>query len=168
MAKRQAFFDDLLEIGSQLPWRVAALLAIGAFPVFHLVAITTSPPAAGTTLGSLGTVGLHSLIHTGALFLQGLVPAGLLIGAFAGFVKQLRARSLVDCARTNPNVISEMSWRDFERFIGEAFRRDGFHVVEHGGSSPDGVELTRFRGHPNVSHGGVRDGVQEYPVYTGV
>jgi hypothetical protein len=30
------------------------------------------------------------------------------------------------------------------------------------------VELTRFRGHPNVSHGGVRDGVQEYPVHTGV
>jgi hypothetical protein len=30
------------------------------------------------------------------------------------------------------------------------------------------LELTRFRGHPNVSHGGVRDGVQEYPVHTGV
>ena len=30
------------------------------------------------------------------------------------------------------------------------------------------MELTRFGGHPNVSHGGVRDGVQEYPVHTGV
>lgn len=32
----------------------------------------------------------------------------------------------------------------------------------------DELELTRFRGHPNVSYGGVRDGVQEYPVHTGV
>jgi restriction system protein len=31
-----------------------------------------------------------------------------------------------------------MSWRDFEKLVGEAFRRDGFQVVEHGGSSPDG------------------------------
>jgi restriction system protein len=103
----------LLEIGSKLPWRVAVLLAIGAFLVFHLVAITTSPPAAGTTLASLGTVGLHSLIHTLALFLQGLAPAGLLIGVFIGFIKQSRAKSLVDDARTIPNAISEMSWRDY-------------------------------------------------------
>jgi len=30
------------------------------------------------------------------------------------------------------------------------------------------VELTRFSGHLMVRYGGVRDGVQEYPVYTGV
>jgi restriction system protein len=84
MARRQASFDDLLGIGSKLPWRVAVLLAVGSFLVFHFLAIMTSPPAAGTTLGSLGTVGLHSLIHTAALFLQYLMPAGLLIGAFIG------------------------------------------------------------------------------------
>jgi restriction system protein len=138
MARRQASFDDLMEFGSKLSWRVAVLLAVGSFLVFHFLAITTSPPAAETTLASLGSVGLHSLIHTLALFLQYLAPAGLLIGAFIGFIKQSRGKSLVDSARNNPNAISEMSWRDFERFIGEAFRRDGFHVVEHGGSSPDG------------------------------
>jgi hypothetical protein len=50
MAKRQAAFDDLLEIGSKLPWRVAVLLAVSSFLVFHFLAITTLPPAAGTTL----------------------------------------------------------------------------------------------------------------------
>jgi hypothetical protein len=30
------------------------------------------------------------------------------------------------------------------------------------------VELTRFSGHLMVRYGGVRDGVQEYPVYAGV
>jgi hypothetical protein len=63
MARRQASFDDLLEIGSMLPWRVAVLLAIGAFLAFHLVAMKASPPAAGTTLACLGTVVGHEIIH---------------------------------------------------------------------------------------------------------
>lgn len=138
MARRQAAFDDLMEIGSNLPWRVAVLLAIGAFLVFHFIAISTSPPAAETTLSSLGTVGLHSFIHTVALFLQYLAPAGLLIGAFIGFIKQSRAKSLLDDARVNRKAISAMSWRDFEKLVAEAFRQNGFHVVEQGGSSPDG------------------------------
>jgi hypothetical protein len=54
-------FDDLMEFGSKLPRRVAALLAVGSFLVFHFLAITTLPPAAGTTLASLGSIGLHSL-----------------------------------------------------------------------------------------------------------
>lgn len=41
MAKGQAFFDDLMEFGSKLPWRVAALLAVGSFLVFHFLAIMT-------------------------------------------------------------------------------------------------------------------------------
>jgi hypothetical protein len=31
-----------------------------------------------------------------------------------------------------------------------------------------GMELTRFRGHLKVRFGGVRDGRQECPIYTGV
>ena len=63
MARRQASFDDLLEIGSKLPWRVAVLLAVGSFLGFHFLAITTSPPAAGTTLSSFDTIVLREAIH---------------------------------------------------------------------------------------------------------
>ena len=46
---------------------------------------------------------------------------------------------LLDGARINPkNAIASMTWRDFERVIGAAFRRQGFNVTELGGNGPDG------------------------------
>jgi restriction system protein len=138
MAKRQAFFDDLMEFGSRLPWRVAVLSAVGAFVGLHVVAVQTSSPVTGTTLADLGGVAQPSLIHVFAAILQYVVPAGLLIGAIAGFVKQSQAKSLVSSARANPKTISEMSWREFERLVGEAFRQRGFTVTGFGGGGPDG------------------------------
>ena len=138
MARRQAFFDDLMEIGSKLPWRVAVLSAIGAYVGLHVVALKTSSPVTGTTLGDLGGVVQHSLIHVFAAIFQYVVPAGLLIGAIISFLKQSQAKSLVSSAQANTKTISEMSWRDFERLIGEAFRQRGFTVTGFGGSGRDG------------------------------
>ena len=90
MARRQASFGDLMEFGSKLPWRVAVLLAVSSFVGFHFLAITTSSPAAETTLASLGTIVLRQWTHIVALFFQFLAPAGLLIGALIGYIKQLR------------------------------------------------------------------------------
>jgi len=138
MATRQGFFDDLMHIGVKLPWRAAVLFAAGSFLVFHFLAISTSAPAATTTLAGLGNVVGHSLIHTFALFLQYLVPVGLLISATIGFFKRSQAKSLVSSARANPKAISEMSWREFERLVSEAFRQRGYVVSGFGGSGPDG------------------------------
>ena len=137
MARRKALLDDLMEFGSKLPWRVAVLLAVGAFLAFHFLAITTSPPATGTTLG-FGTVVPHEGIHTGALFLQYLAPVGLAIGALVAYFKQSRSTLLLSEARAKPTAISAMNWRDFERLIAEAFRRSGYKVTGFGGSRPDG------------------------------
>jgi len=42
--------------------------------------------------------------------------------------------------------IREMSWQDFERLVGEAYRRLGYRVEEIGGSGPDGgVDLILHR-----------------------
>jgi restriction system protein len=138
MARRQAFFDELMEFGSTLPWRVAVVSAVGAFIGLHVVAVKTSSPVTGTTLADLGGAVQHDLIHVFAVLLQYAVPAGLLIGAIIGFVKQSRAKSLVSSTRANPKTIAEMSWRDFERLIGEAFRLRGFTVTGFGGSGRDG------------------------------
>lgn len=138
MARRKALLDDLMEFGTKLPWRVAVLLAGGAFLAFHFLAITTSPPATGTTLAGFGSVVPHEGIHTGALFLQYLAPAGLAIGALVAYFKQSRSTLLLSGARANPTTISAMNWRDFERLIAEAFRRSGYKVTGFGGSRPDG------------------------------
>ncbi len=138
MARRQGFFDDLIYIGLKLPWRAAVLLAAGSFLVLHFIAIGISAPAAATSLAGLDTVVGHQVILTIALFLKYLVPGGLLIGAIMGHFKQSQAKSLVSNARANPKAISEMSWREFERLVGEAFRGRGFAVTGFGGSGPDG------------------------------
>jgi restriction system protein len=138
MARRQGFLDDLFEIGSKLPWRVAVLSAGGIFLVLHFIAISTSAPAATTTLAGLGGAARHSLVHEFAAICQYLLPVGLLIGAIGGFLRQSQAKSLVSSARANPKAISEMSWREFERLVGEAFRQRGFTVTGFGGSGPDG------------------------------
>jgi restriction system protein len=146
MARRQGVFDDLMHIGVKLPWRAAVLLAAGAFLVLHLIAVGTSAPATTTTLAGLGTAVGHQLIHTIALFSQYLVPVGLLIGATIGYFKQSQAKSLVSSARANPKAISEMSWREFERLVGGAFRQRGFAVTGFGGSGPDGgVDLALMK-----------------------
>jgi restriction system protein len=146
MARRQGFFDDLMHMGVKLPWRAAVLLAAGAFLLLHLIAVGTSAPATTTTLADLGTAVGHQLIHTFALFSQYLVPVGLLIGATIGYFKQSQAKSLVSSARVNPKAISEMSWREFERLVGETFRQRGFTVTGFGGSGPDGgVDLALMK-----------------------
>ena len=136
MPGRQSVFDDL--IGLKLPWQAAVFGALGSFLILHFVATATSAPAAATTLAGLRNVVGHQLIHTIALFSQYLVPAGLLIGALVGFVKQLKAKSLVASARANLKAISEMNWREFERLVGEAFRQRGYVVSGFGGTGPDG------------------------------
>ena len=135
-----------MHIGVKLPWRAAVLLAAGSFLVLHLIAVGTSAPAATTTLAGLGTAVGHQLIHTIALFLQYILPVGLLIGATIGYLKQSQAKSLFSGARANPKAISKMSWREFERLVGEAFRQRGFTVTGFGGSGPDGgVDLALMK-----------------------
>ena len=43
-------------------------------------------------------------------------------------------------------TLRELSWQDFERLVGEAYRREGYVVEEVGGSAPDGgVDLVLDR-----------------------
>jgi restriction system protein len=46
---------------------------------------------------------------------------------------------LLDIAQANPKVaITSVNWREFERLVAEAFRRQGFTVTGFGDSGPDG------------------------------
>lgn len=40
--------------------------------------------------------------------------------------------------QTGLDTVREMSWQNFERLVGEAYRRQGYRVEETGGSGPDG------------------------------
>lgn len=142
MARRQGVLDDLIKAGFKLPWWVTALLAILAFLTCHAIALQTASPTTGTTLGDVGAVAQHSLMHMFASIVQYLIPAGLLIGALGSFGARVRSRLLFAAAQRNTVAVSAMSWRDFEKLVGEAFRSQGYAVTGFGGNGPaGGVDL---------------------------
>jgi restriction system protein len=139
MARRQGIFDDLMSIGLKLPWKVGVAAAAIIFVALHVVAIYTGAPVATNTLADLGSVVQHGLIHELAEFFQYIIPAGLLIGTTIGYFKQRQSGALFSVARASAKpTITSMSWRDFERLVGEVFRRQGFMVSGFGGRGPDG------------------------------
>jgi restriction system protein len=139
MARRQGLFDDLMSIGLKLPWKVGVAAAAVIFVTLHVVAIYTGAPVAASTVADLGAVVQHQFIHVFAELFQYIIPAGLLIGTTVGFFKQRQSVALFTVARATPkSTITSMSWRDFERLVGEVFRRQGFTVSGFGGQGPDG------------------------------
>ena len=139
MARRQGFFDDLMSIGLKLPWKWGVAAAVVIFVTLHIVAIYTQAPVGVKTVADLGAVVQYGFVHILAEFLQYIIPAGLLIGTTVGYFKQRQSRALFVFARENPKpAITSMSWRDFEKLVGEVFRRQGFVVSGFGGQGPDG------------------------------
>jgi restriction system protein len=139
MPRRQGAFEDLLVFASKLPWQVGIGLALGFGLVFHFLAAGSSLPPTATKLGDLGSTVAHQFIHTFAFFLQFMVPAAFVFGAVASVFARSRSGALLAAAKANPaDSLSSMSWRDFERLVGEAFRRRGYVVTGFGGAGPDG------------------------------
>jgi restriction system protein len=129
----------LMEIGSKLPWQVGVALAVTSGLVFHFVAAAYSLPPKVASTADFGSVVVQQGIHTISYFLQFIVPAGFGIGAMVSALKRSRSGTLLEAAQANPKVaITSVSWRDFERLVGEAFRRQGFTVTGFGGNGPDG------------------------------
>jgi restriction system protein len=66
---------------------------------------------------------------------------GCWLAAGASFVKAQRRKQLLE-TQTGLDSIAAMSWQDFERLVGEAFRRRGYAVEETGlGGADGGVDL---------------------------
>lgn len=66
-----------------------------------------------------------------------IVGVGVLLAWIIAEVhKRLHQRTLD--AQTGISSIQTLDWREFERLLGEAFRRMGYAVEHVGGSAPDG------------------------------
>lgn len=61
--------------------------------------------------------------------------------AIASFIGRRRRRNLLD-SQTGVDSLRQLSWRQFERLAGEAFRRQGYTVEETGlGGADGGIDL---------------------------
>jgi len=137
MARKDiSFADDLIS----LPWWVSTIMAGVSFGVFYFVV-----PALW------GTIRVNGI--SANVFLKGLAQAGSFIAIFfflllfflamatlslyKSFLKGNK-RILLFNSQKSMETLRSLSWQDFERLVGEAYRRKGYTITETGGGGADG------------------------------
>lgn len=151
MARRRKDKDGLagvlFDLAAALPWWVGVALAVLAYVVLHRYAIATgSPPVVPVQMGK---VMVWQMLKAAAMVGQYVVPLLLLAGAVASAIGRRKRQALIADVAGDPagTALRTMSWRDFERVVGEAFRMRGYSVTETGGGGADGgIDLTLTRG----------------------
>lgn len=128
-------FSPMFDVAKLLPWWVDVCIAITTYFIFRY--LHSSIDTATATPGGLVTVSMY-------LIAMYAFPLIFTLGAIASFYDQWRngARGK-ELLRNTKNghvmeVISKMSWQDFERLIGEHFREEGYEVTQQGGLHADG------------------------------
>jgi len=139
MARRRSggALDDLVDLVAMLPWWAGVGLAVLAY--VWLGSLAVSPIAPSTAVRPSEHV-VAVLQGTAASIGRYLVPFICLLGAGSSAWRRAKRRSLVKEATRNDaaGAVARMSWREFEMLAGEAFRLDGYRVVETGGAGADG------------------------------
>lgn len=130
--------EDLLDLVSMLPWWGGVALAIASYFVLH--ALAAPVPTTPAQPGQIGQLVSKMLWQSLAYYGQFILPMLCLLGAAISAFKRKQRRSLVDNVVTAPavNALDGMTWREFEMLVGEAFRLQGYQVVETGGNGADG------------------------------
>ncbi|MFH1495078.1 MAG: restriction endonuclease [Pseudomonadota bacterium] len=145
--KKSSPFEDLIEVVVKLPWWAGMALALVSYFWLHHVA--TQPIASPTDMKQMGSFIGGQLWHTFATILQYVIPFACLIGAgISAYKGHERKRLHLGVARSpSRGALERMSWAQFERLVGEVFRRKGFAVKERGGDGPDGgIDLVLHAG----------------------
>ncbi|SDZ18956.1 restriction system protein [Nitrosomonas sp. Nm33] len=143
MARRKTGLgEDLLDITSALPWWMGVVLAVIAYGVLQHYASLGMPTS--PVPGQMGYMVVEQMGRTFAYYGQYILPPLFLFGAFASFLKRRKRKDLVRAVGEGKagNVLRDITWRDFELLVGEAFRMHGFSIVETGGGgADDGIDL---------------------------
>lgn len=130
-------FDNLTDTLAALPVWVGPLVACLAYVLIRFAfapILQSADSDVGKVLGSI------------AKPLAWIVPVIILFAWGISLFRRKSQRRLFD-KQTGLGSISELSWSQFEALVGEAFRRQGYKVLETGGSKPDGgIDLVMTKG----------------------
>jgi restriction system protein len=141
MARRKSSpLEDLVIVASRLPWWASLVIALLAWVLLHRYA-TSALPAAPRDPSHLSGYLTGSLLHTLATGFQFIVPIAFVAGAIGSVIGRARRRRLLEdvaTATASGRTLENISWQDFERLVGETFRRQGYSVSETGATGPDG------------------------------
>jgi restriction system protein len=80
------------------------------------------------------------LITTLAMFGQYVFPAAFMLGSIISIIDSFRIRRLYGrvASSSEASFLNELTWENFERLVGEYYRRTGFTVSRVGGEGADG------------------------------
>jgi restriction system protein len=140
--------EDLLDLVSMLPWWGGVALAVISYFWLHAVA-NQQVFAAPVQTAQIGQYVTSMLWRALAYYGQFILPLICLGGAaLSAWRRQQREELLVNVTQSEAaNALDGMSWQEFEMLVGEAFRQQGYQVMENGGSGPDGgVDLILRKG----------------------
>ena len=139
--REQNRFVDLTELAAKLPWWVGVVLAAIAYVILHSMVIreiadVVEPGKSGGMVGA-------QLGKTFAMVGQYLLPAAFLSGAALSAYGRYTRRALHQQVAASPDrgALNQLSWRQFEALVGEAFRRKGYSVTVTGGGADGGADL---------------------------
>lgn len=144
--KKETTFETLLEMASLLPWWVGLSLAGISYLALHWYAGTPVPKP---VLGQAAATLTATIPRAVAGVFQYVLPVVLLAGAIVSALNAKKRKALHEqvAKAGQRGALEDMSWQEFERLVGEYFRRKGFSVQETGGGGADGgVDLIAMMG----------------------
>ena len=143
--RNEKIIDDLFHVIAQLPWWVGIAAAIVSYAVLHHFAIQPPPVPASMPLPmrDAGNTVVLSMVRSFAAIWQYLLPILFLSAAGASAIgtrkRQRLAQSVAESTDADP--LKSLSWTEFEQLVGEAFRQQGYQVVETPAGPDGGVDL---------------------------
>ncbi|MCF6262966.1 MAG: restriction endonuclease [Xanthomonadales bacterium] len=124
MARRSSIFSDI----SKLPWPVGVILAALCYPAAIYI---KSYFAADTITAGFGIAATKVWPLFSALFL---------IAAFVSFMHN-RNKAAIFKSHRSIEKIRNLSWLQFEQFVGSYFKDQGYMVIETPAGPDGGVDL---------------------------
>jgi restriction system protein len=139
MARRKSSAaEDMIDVIAMLPWWAGVALAVLSYAVLHHFAVQSV--ATVSSPGQLSAVVTQTLWRTFAGLGQYALPLICLAGAGLSAWRRNERKQLVENVTQSKagDVLDGMTWQQFERLVGEAFRLQGYRVAETGGGGADG------------------------------
>ncbi len=138
-SRSPGIFETCVSIAARIPFWAVLALALIAFIGFDFLARIDVPTT--SRVADAGPMIVWQMAKTLGSILRFLIPAALLLGALAAWLRKRKRGSILANVKASTRDIGNLSWRDFERLVGAYFDQRGYHVVETGGSADGGVDL---------------------------
>ena len=136
-----------MDLVAMLPWWAGVVLAAISYLALHRIA--SQEVDAAVKPGEIGAMVAQTVWKALASLGQYILPLICLAGAGVSAWRRQVRRKLLTTVEENKaaDALDGMSWREFEMLVGEAFRLQGYRVVETGGGGADGgVDLILSKG----------------------